>query len=49
MRAANAIVRNLKSVGIQLEPHMKSGLLRMYSGRTDAVKRGRAPAFGLRR
>jgi len=29
--------RNLKSVGIQLEPHMKSGLLQMYSGRTDSV------------
>ena len=29
--------RNLKSVGIHLEPHMKSGLLQMYSGRTDSV------------
>jgi circadian clock protein KaiC len=29
--------RNLKSVGIALDPHMKSGLLQMYSGRTDAV------------
>ncbi|HEX6723081.1 MAG TPA: ATPase domain-containing protein, partial [Burkholderiaceae bacterium] len=29
--------RNLKSVGIQLDPHMKSGLLKMYTGRTDAV------------
>ncbi len=29
--------RNLKSVGIQLDPHVKSGLLQMYSGRTDAV------------
>jgi len=29
--------RNLKSVGIQLDTHMKSGMLRMYSGRTDAV------------
>ncbi len=29
--------RNLKSVGIQLDSHMRSGLLRMYSGRTDAV------------
>ena len=29
--------RNLKSVGIQLDPHMKSGLLQMYSGRTDSV------------
>ena len=35
--------RNLKSVGIQLDPHMKSGLLQMYSGRTDSVNRGRAP------
>jgi circadian clock protein KaiC len=29
--------RNLKSVGIQLDPHMKSGLLQMYSGRTDTI------------
>ena len=29
--------RNFKSVGIQLDPHMKSGLLQMYSGRTDSV------------
>jgi circadian clock protein KaiC len=29
--------RNLKSVGIHLDTHMKSGLLQMYSGRTDAV------------
>jgi circadian clock protein KaiC len=29
--------RNLKSVGIQLDQHMKSGLLQMYSGRTDTV------------
>jgi circadian clock protein KaiC len=29
------IQRNLKSVGIQLAGHVKSGLLRMYSGRTD--------------
>jgi circadian clock protein KaiC len=29
--------RNLKSVGINLDAHMKSGLLQMYSGRTDAV------------
>jgi circadian clock protein KaiC len=28
---------NLTSVGIHLEPHVKSGLLRMYSGRTDAT------------
>jgi circadian clock protein KaiC len=29
--------RNLKSVGIRLDAHMKSGLLQMYSGRTDTV------------
>ena len=29
--------RNLKSVGIQLDPHVKSGMLQMYSGRTDSV------------
>jgi circadian clock protein KaiC len=29
------IQRNLKSVGIHLGSHVKSGLLRMYSGRTD--------------
>ena len=29
------IVRNLTSVGIHLQAHVKSGLLRMYSGRTD--------------
>ncbi|MDB4884201.1 MAG: circadian clock protein KaiC [Gemmatimonadetes bacterium] len=28
------IVRNLRSVGIQLAPHLKSGLLKMYSTRT---------------
>jgi len=28
---------NLTSVGIHLEPHVKSGLLRMYSGRTDST------------
>jgi circadian clock protein KaiC len=31
------IVRNLTSVGIQLRPYLKSGLLRMYSGRTESV------------
>ena len=31
------IQRNLASVGIQLRPHVKSGLLRMYSGRTESV------------
>jgi len=34
---ADRIVRNLTSVGIQLRPHMKSGLLRLYSGRTEAI------------
>ncbi len=29
--------RNLKSVGIHLDAHVKSGLLQMYSGRTDVV------------
>ncbi len=29
--------RNLKSVGIHLDAHVKSGMLQMYSGRTDAV------------
>ena len=28
--------RNLTSVGIHLNKHVKSGLLRMYSGRTDS-------------
>jgi len=31
------IQRNLKSVGIHLAAHVKSGLLRFYSGRTDQV------------
>jgi circadian clock protein KaiC len=31
---ASQIVRNLRSVGIQLEPHLKSGMLEMYSTRT---------------
>jgi circadian clock protein KaiC len=34
---AERVRRNLKSVGIHLDPPFKSGLLRMYSGRTDAV------------
>ena len=33
---ADPIMRNLSSVGIRLKPHVKSGLLRMYSGRTEA-------------
>jgi circadian clock protein KaiC len=32
--AAAQIVRNLRSVGIQFAPHLKSGLLKMYSTRT---------------
>ena len=35
--AAEQIARNLLSVGIQLKGHVKSGLLRMYSARTDGV------------
>ena len=31
------IRRNLTSVGIHLDAHVKSGLLHMYSGRTDAI------------
>jgi circadian clock protein KaiC len=34
---ADRIVRNLTSVGIQLKPYIKSGLLRIYSGRTESV------------
>jgi len=34
---ADPIVRNLSSVGIHLRPHIKSGLLRMYSGRTESI------------
>lgn len=34
---ADRIVRNLSSVGIQLKPYVKSGVLRMYSGRTESV------------
>ncbi len=34
---ADPIVRNLASVGIQLAPHIKSGLLRMYSARTESI------------
>jgi circadian clock protein KaiC len=35
--AAEQIMRNLSSVGIQLKAHVKSGLLRMYSARTEGV------------
>ena len=35
--AGEQIVRNLSSVGIQLKAHVKSGLLRMYSARTEAI------------
>jgi circadian clock protein KaiC len=34
---ADQIARNLTSVGIQLQAHVKSGLLRMYSARTDGI------------
>jgi circadian clock protein KaiC len=34
---AEQIVRNLSSVGIQLKAHLKSGLLRMYSTRTEGI------------
>jgi circadian clock protein KaiC len=34
---AEPIVRNLASVGIQLRPHVKSGLLQMYSARTEST------------
>src|SRR5882672_8005089 len=34
---ADAIARNLSSVGIQLKAHVKSGILLMYSGRTEAT------------
>jgi circadian clock protein KaiC len=34
---ADRIVQNLTSVGIQLKPHLKSGNLRMYSGRTESI------------
>lgn len=35
--SANRIVSNLESVGIQLAPHIESGLLLMYSGRTQSI------------
>jgi circadian clock protein KaiC len=35
--AADLIMRNLSSVGIALKPHVQSGLLRMYSARTEAI------------
>jgi circadian clock protein KaiC len=34
---AEPIQRNLASVGIHLKPHVKSGMLRMYSGRTESI------------
>ncbi len=34
---ADPITRNLASVGIDLKTHRKSGLLRMYSGRTESI------------
>jgi circadian clock protein KaiC len=35
--AGDQIARNLSSVGIQLKAHVKSGLLRMYSARTEGI------------
>jgi circadian clock protein KaiC len=35
--AADQIVRNLSSVGIHFKAHLNSGLLRMYSARTEAI------------
>ena len=35
--AAEQIARNLASVGIQFKAHVKSGLLRMYSARTEGI------------
>ena len=35
--APEPIARNLSSVGIRLKPHIRSGLLRMYSARTEAT------------
>lgn len=35
--AADQIVRNLSSVGLDLSPHREAGLLEMYSARTEAV------------
>jgi circadian clock protein KaiC len=34
---AEPIVRNLASVGIRFKPHLKSGLLSMYSARTEST------------
>jgi len=34
---ADRIVQNLASVGIRLRTHITSGLLRMYSGRTESI------------
>ena len=35
--AADQIVRNLSSVGIQLKAHVQSGLLQMFSARTESI------------
>jgi len=35
--APREIVRNLSSVGIQFKAHLKSGVLRMYSARTEGI------------
>ncbi len=34
---ADPIARNLTSIGIKLKPHIKSGLLRMYSSRAESI------------
>jgi circadian clock protein KaiC len=34
---AEPIVRNLASVGIQFRPHLRSGVLHMYSARTESI------------
>jgi circadian clock protein KaiC len=34
---AEQIVRNLSSVGIQLKPHLKSGLLQIFSAHTEGI------------
>jgi circadian clock protein KaiC len=45
--AAGQIVRNLSSVGIQFKTHIKSGLLRLYSARTEGIS-AEAHLFKLR-
>ena len=36
------VVRDLSSVGIRLDPHLKRGVLRMHSARTETFQRGSA-------